>query len=202
MRIDDGIAAQAVPYVLLAWLVSAVGLFILGYMLGKSDAAEDLSAKPPVGLAVPAKLSPALKKTEKQSVPVKGGQVRVYAPEAKVRLSMPWLTDNPAKQVLAAHQVAADDHPQTVTTVLDTDTGDSQTYVTRDPLPWLARDARGEAGIYLGYKNGEPAARLLARQGVFQVKALHFGVLGSVDQPLSGPIEADWFAGAGVWARW
>lgn len=146
--------------------------------------------------------APPVKRTPKRSVPVKGGQVRVYAPEAKARLSMPWLKDDPAKQVLAAHQVPADDHPRTVTTVIDTDTGDSQTYVTRDPLPWFAWDLRGEAGVYAGLKNGEPAARLEVRQGLFQVKVLHFGGIGSVDQPLSGPLGADWFVGAGVWGYW
>lgn len=205
-----------------------LGLFAAGFVVALAVVAwrQWPASAPPVGLAVPAQPAPTVKHTPKRSVPIKGGQVRVYAPEAKARLSMPWLKDDPAKQVLAAHQVPADDHPQTVTTVIDTGTGDSQTYVTRDPLPWFAWDMRGEAGIYAGLKNGEPAVRLEVRQGVFQIKALHFGGIGSVDmsrspaagavprdtvhsghispagQPLAGPIGADWFIGAGVWASW
>ncbi|MEW6314155.1 MAG: hypothetical protein AB1513_08975, partial [Pseudomonadota bacterium] len=107
--------------------------------------------------------------------------------------------------VLESSQVPADDHPQTVTTVIDTETGETETYVKRDPLPWFAWDTHGEAGIYAGLARGSPALRLEARQGIFAVKALHAGVIASYDQLLApSPFapQGAGFVGVGVWMKW
>jgi len=158
---------------------------------------------PPVGLNVVATPAPAVKKVAVVDKPIKAKTVKVYSPSVKKSENLPVaIQDNPALDVIASNQVPADDHSQTITTLINTETGESQTFVKRDPLPWLALDSRGEAGLYMGIKNGQPAARLEVKQGVFQVKALHFGVVGTVDQPINSAIEPDYFVGAGVWARW
>lgn len=158
---------------------------------------------PPVGLNVVATPAPAVKKVPVVDKPIKTKTVKVYLPTVKKSVNLPeTIQDNPVLDVIASNQVPADDHPQTVTTVINTDTGESQTFVKRDPLPWLALDSRGEAGLYMGVKNGQPTARLEVKQGVFQVKALHFGVVGTVDQPINGAADPNYFVGAGVWARW
>jgi hypothetical protein len=157
----------------------------------------------PVGLNIPATPAPEVKKVEMVAKPIKSHTVKVYPAAVKNKIKLPEVVlDNPALEVIASSQVKADDHPQTITTLIDTDTGESQTFVKRDPLPWIAWDNRGEAGLYMGIKNSEPTVRLEAKQGLFQVKGLHFGVMGSVDQPLSGAQGTDYFVGAGAWARW
>jgi hypothetical protein len=164
---------------------------------------EPAEPVPPVNLSVPAKPAPEVKHKPKVEKPIKTKKVKVYAPEVKKDLKLPEVVqDDPALDVIASHQVKPDDHPQTVTTLLNTETGESETYVKRDPLPWLARSDRGEVGLALGFKNAEPAVRLEGRQELFQVKAVHFGVTGSVDQQLNGAEKTDWFVGVGAWYRW
>lgn len=157
----------------------------------------------PVGLQVPATPAPEVKRVPKVEKPIKAKTVKVYPAAIKNKLKLPEVVqDDPALDVIASHQVKADDHPQTVTTLINTETGESETYVKRDPLPWMAWDDRGEAGVILGLKNGEPAVRLEARQNLFQVKAVHFGGYGSVEQNLNGAHESDWMIGVGAWYRW
>jgi hypothetical protein len=145
-----------------------------------------------------------IRKVPKVKKPIKSGTIETYSSEAKGKLKLPdIIVEDEAKQVISTARVEASDNPHSVTSIVDTDTGEVQTYVRKEPLPWLAWDTKGEAGMYAGIKNGVPAVRLEAKQGVFQVKALHFGVIGSVDQPISGtPQGPDYFIGAGVWARW
>jgi len=157
----------------------------------------------PVGLNVVATPAPEVKKQPQVDKPIKAKTVKVYPAAVKNTIKLPEIIqDNPALDVIASNQVPADDHPQTITTLINTDTGESQTFVKRDPMPWLALDPHGEAGLYMGIKNGEPTARLEVKQGAFQVKALHFGVVGSVDQPISGVQGTDYFIGTGAWMRW
>lgn len=161
------------------------------------------STQTPVGLNVPATPAPEVKKVETIAKPIKSKTVKVYPATVKKKIKLPEVVlENPAMEVIASSQVKADDRPQTVTTLINTDTGESQTFVKRDPLPWLDFNKRGEAGMYMGIKNGEPTIRLEAKQNVFQVKALNFGVTASIDQPLGGAQGVDYFVGAGAWVRW
>lgn len=156
----------------------------------------------PTAVAVPASVAPEVKKAPRVSVtlPV---PVKAYAPGIKGTLKLPEsIVSDENQHVTTAARVRSSDRPQTVTTVLDATTGESRAYVKEEALPWLALDTHGEAGIYAGLKNGERAARLEVRQGLFQVKAVHFGAVASLDQPLSGPIKTDSFIGVGAWVRW
>lgn len=158
---------------------------------------------PPNNVSVPARIAPEIKRETTVATPIKAGTVQTYKPAMKAKLKLPdSVIRNDAQAVIAASQVKPNDHPQTVTTVIDAETGETETYVKEDPLPWLDWDTRGEAGLYLGLKNGETAARLEVRQGVLAIKSAHLGVIASADQPLTGPLRADYFVGAGVWMRW
>lgn len=158
---------------------------------------------PPVNVSVPAKPAPEVKHEVKIPKPIKAKTIKAYRAKVKKDLKLPEAVQNNAHlELIASNQVKPDEHSQTLSTLLNTETGETETYVRRDPLPWLASDMRGEAGIVLGLKNGEPAVRLEARQNVFQVKAVHFGVTGSVDQTLNGPAKPDWMIGVGGWYRW
>lgn len=158
----------------------------------------------PVGAATPAAPDPALRHETQTDTPVQSGTVKTYAPEVKRKLPLPpqvQADDN--KQVLGASRLPADDHPQTVTTVIDTKTGATETYVARDPLPWLAVDTSGDAGIYYGLRNGAKAFRVEARQGFIAIKAVHIGIIAGFDQPIGAMQNApDTFIGMGAWAHW
>jgi hypothetical protein len=182
--------------ILVAVLLVTYGVVFYGAFKHKQPPA-------PVGLNVVATPAPEVKKQPQIDKPIKAKTVKVYPAAVKNTIKLPEIIqDNPALDVIASNQVPADDHPQTITTLINTDTGESQTFVKRDPLPWLALDPHGEAGLYMGIKNGEPTARLEVKQGAFQVKTLHFGVIGSVDQPISGVQGTDYFIGTGAWMRW
>lgn len=188
-------------FVVFGTIIAAVLLVTYGVVF--YGAFKHKQTPAPVGLNVVATPAPEVKKQPQVDKPIKAKTVKVYPAAVKNTIKLPEIIqDNPALDVIASNQVPADDHPQTITTLINTDTGESQTFVKRDPLPWLALDPHGEAGLYMGIKNGEPTARLEVKQGAFQVKALHFGVIGSVDQPISGVQGTDYFIGTGAWMRW
>lgn len=168
------------PYVL--WAVVA-GLLI--WLVVKPE-------PQPVGVPMVAK--PALQKVQKETISAK---VSVYKPAAKKAVALPpEVKADPDKHVVAASRVVPDIHPHTVTTVLDSETGDVVTYDTKEPMPWLAPAYRGEAGIAYGIKNGVPMGRLFVRQSLIDVKRLTLGVEVTADQ------DGEVFAGVAVSYRW
>ncbi|KIO49611.1 hypothetical protein [Nitrosospira sp. NpAV] len=168
---------------------------------------SQLQPLPQVSVSTPAETAPEVEDAPKVPVVTKA-PIRVYSggKVLKKKLNLPSaVAEDPAREIIASSQAKADDHPQTITTVINTTTGDSETYIRRDPLPWLAWDTSGEVGVYAGIKNGQQAVRLQARQGIVQVKALHLGVMGSIDQAAGGASTlsgTDYFVGVGAWVKW
>lgn len=161
---------------------------------------QKINETPPVGVAVEAKPAPEVAKIDKEVVAVP--HVVAYKPEAKKKLNLPQdVQADKAKAVTSATKVKADIRPTIVTTVVDTETGETTSYTTRTKLPWVAIDTRGEAGFVLGYRSGEPTVRFEARQALFDIKAVKVGVVGSYDQPLGGG-RSDAMIGVGAWYRW
>jgi hypothetical protein len=157
----------------------------------------------PVSVAVPAVAAPAVAKTPKEETPVAFKSVPTYPKRVKSKLGLPapvQADDN--KQVIEAVQIPADNHTQTVTCLQDTQSGQTDVYVSRDPAPLIAMDHSGDAGLYVGFKNGVQTLRVEARQGFVMVKEIHFGVLGSIDQPISTPMPPSGFVGGGIWGNW
>lgn len=140
----------------------------------------------PVGIhiiATPAKQVAAI---PKHQAVVKSGTVRVYESRAKIELKLPEaIKQDDAKQVLESTRVSSDDHDQTITTVLNTETGDTETLVRREPLPWLAWDTHGGIALGAGIKDGQPTTSLEGRQNIFAIKEAHFGFRGNFDQPIN-----------------
>lgn len=112
----------------------------------------------------------------------------------------PAIKDDPLQQVIAATHVAADEHPQTVTTTINTDTGETETIIRKEPLPWVAWSDRGGVAMYAGLKSGSPTVRLQVHQELFSIKAVHFGAVASLDQSQNG--NQDSFIGIGAEYRW
>ena len=179
----------------LAWGLVAVFLLLWAAMRPEPG---------PVNVAVPAKPAPEVEKTPKVEAPVAFKAVKAYPKSVKPKLGLPadvQADDN--KVVVEASKLPADDHTQTVTTVIDLQTGEAETFFRPDPLPWVAFNYSGDAGLYLGLKDGVPTLRLAARQSFLTVKAIHLGVTGTVDQPLWNPqIPAAVFVGGGMWGNW
>lgn len=150
----------------------------------------------PVEQWTPAKPAPQLQATPKTTIaPPK---VAVFVPAAKGKLDLPpEVQADPKQHVINATVVASDDHPQTITTVIDDQTGEVQTFVRREPLPWLAAEQRGELRFDVGIKQGlARVGRLSVREDLLQVKALHAGLNASIDTDLQ------FFVGGGVGYRW
>lgn len=132
--------------------------------------------------------------------------LKTYAPKAKAAVKLPQpVQADAAAVVLQSSRIAASDRPQTVTAVLDTETGETRQYVVDEPLPWLDTTVRSDAGVYLGLKRGEPTIRAQARAQIAQVKELRLGALASADMPLNGErpgVQAEYFIGVGAWLQW
>jgi hypothetical protein len=158
----------------------------------------------PVGAAMPAAIAPEVAHETKTDTPIQSGTVKTYPKAAKRKLNLPeQVQADDTKQVLDASQLPADDHPQTVTTVIDVKTGETETFRQRDPLPLFAIDTTGEAGVFFGLRNGSMALRTEVRQSVFMIKAAHIGGIISFDQPVgSSALPPSSFIGFGLWGHW
>ena len=159
--------------------------------------------RPPVdtSVAVEAPIAAPIKKVKKRTVAVKS--VQVFSPEAKLKLSLPpAVIADETKQVTGAATVPPSERRVTVTSVLDTGTGETTIFTKPEPLPWFAVESRGEARIDMGYKwvKNIPAqvlvGRLSVRHDFVQVKGFHAGVNVAIDS------DGALFAGAGIGYRW
>jgi len=111
------------------------------------------------------------------------------------------VVNNNNEQVLAAISIPKNDlFPKTVTTVLNTDTGITTSYIKDESLPFLSLNIHGDVGIYGGIKNGTTAVRLQANQGIVDIKDIHIKATGSIDQLTNG--KTDYFVGVGAAYNW
>lgn len=158
---------------------------------------------PPVGAHVPAIPAPAVARVETVATPIKTGTVQAYKPAAKKALKLPDSIQFDSKQsVVAASTVTPSAHAYTLTTLVDTETGEIQTLQRREPLPWLARDASGRLDLLLGVTDEGPVARLSVQQNLLQIKALRLGVAAALTQHLGGTPETDWLVGLNLGTSW
>ncbi|OFZ67395.1 MAG: hypothetical protein A2V79_09290 [Betaproteobacteria bacterium RBG_16_56_24] len=124
-----------------------------------------------VGEHVPAKVAPQVKIIPKVEIQPKN--VKVYTPKAKTKLDLPEAVKNDQNiHVIEATRVEPNDHPGTVTTVLDERTGETQTFYRREPLPWFALKKTGAIG--LSYDAITGLRTLSIRQDILQIKQLYF----------------------------
>lgn len=189
---------EAHPGWVLALLVLA--LYLVGERVWQAFAPAD---RPPVGAYVPAMPAPAVARVETVATPIRSGTVRTLAPAAKARLELPVaIQAAPEKQVIAASTVPPDNHAYTLTTLIDTETGEVQTLQRREPLPWLGRDASGRLDMTLAQTDEGPVARLSATQNLLRVKAWSLGVSGAVTQHLGGRTDTDWLVGINLGTSW
>jgi hypothetical protein len=145
-----------------------------------------LIQKIPIGVPTTAHAAPQLSSAPIAPAKVATCTVEAYTAPAKVRehlLPKP-IADSPKQAIVASSRIEPDDHPETVTATIDTDTGQAVQSVVREPLPWLAAETKREASVDLLEKTSGPVIRIQARQDLFQVKALHFHVAAYADAPV------------------
>lgn len=176
--------------------VSAL-LIVIGFGIHLYNKVPDYAGK--VEIAKPA---PEVAKVPMVDVPVKIVKVYVGGVKLKEKLILPKLViADDKQQVIASSKIEPSDNPHTVTTVINTDTGASETYVRTDPLPWLAYRSSGGVGVYYGLKGGEQAVRIQVRQDIIQIKSIRLNVIGSVDRTMATG-QTSTFIGAGAEYRW
>jgi hypothetical protein len=152
--------------------------------------------------AVVATASPIVKDEPVAQVEIKT-PVKVFKNSHKIKqkAKLPEsVIQNENAHVLTAISIDKDKFDKTVTTVLDTDTGITTSYVKNEPLPWLSLNLHGDVGLYGGIKNGTTAVRLQANQGIIDIKDIHIKATGSIDQNLNG--KTDYFVGIGAAYNW
>jgi hypothetical protein len=183
------------------WLLGAIGIggvLILAGWVAFVALTAILKKDEQVGAHVEAQPAPEVKKAPKKKVTVKA-PVTVYR-GGVARLKLPPEAQTPNTEVIAATQVRGSDRPQIVTTTIDTDTGESQTFTRLDPYPWFAIETRGEARLAIGMKLRDGRAEQVVRMGVgydvVRVKALTAGVQGTLDS------DGEGFIGLSVAYRW
>jgi hypothetical protein len=148
----------------------------------------------PIGQPQEATKAPEVAKVAKE--PIKPTKVLVYGRDAKQKTDIPQAAKkDPAVAILDSSTIPASDHSQTVTEVLNTTTGDTITYRTIDPYPWLAMESEKRFTAAYGIKNqGVKVFRFQYAHELVQVKALHGGPMVTLD--------TDGQAFAGIAVRW
>lgn len=150
--------------------------------------ADRLKPDPVVNVAAP--LPPAKEVRTVEKIIERPKIVYVYPDKVKDDLGLPQdVQQDAGKKVVATGKLEAEERDYTLSSVLDIQTGQSEVYARPDPLPLIGPGRQGAIGVAYGIKNGEPVARVYARHDLIQIKALHAGAIGMVDQ------DSEWFAG-------
>ena len=149
----------------------------------------------PPGIHVPATPAPELKREE--TVPVQvAAPVQAYKPPVKKKLKLPPAVQADAAQhVVASTRTPNDERQHTVTTVLDSSTGEFTSYDRAEPLPWVAVNTTTHLAAYYGLKNSEQTLRLQAQQELLRIKALRIEAAASADITRG---DVDTFIGVGA----
>jgi len=124
--------------------------------------------------------------------------VVVAKPGAKKKLDLPpEIQADPKKHVTTAVIIPSNERPQSVVSIFNESTGTTDMLTQRLAYPWLAIEQRGQ--LWLGYgltPGGDRVGRILIREDLLQIKAMHLGMNASIDT------DGAWFAGVGVAYRW
>lgn len=126
----------------------------------------------PTNVHLPAKPAPQV--ARETTVPVVIDKpVQVYRPDVKRKLKLPDAVQaDPAQHVVASSRTVPDERPHTITTVLDTSTGEFTTLDRAEPLPWIEISARRHYGAYIGALNSEQAIAVTARHEALRIKGV------------------------------
>jgi hypothetical protein len=135
----------------------------------------------PVGVTVSATKAPEIAKSAK--IEITPAKVQVYPQKVKLAMALPeTVKADKAIAVLDSSKLPMNLHPQTITTTLNTTTGETATVVTVDPYPWLAAENRREFRVDYGIRyDGRAVARMSFTDDLIQIKAIHLGAKADLD---------------------
>lgn len=150
--------------------------------------------------SLPSVLAPSSKELAKEETKrLNCRPVLVYRDKVEKKLGLPDIvTKDQDKHVVASSPAPASDYPHTMTAVYDDKVGNIDMFLRQDPLPWLAFNRRGAVGVAYGFKDGASGfvTRAYGRMDLLQVKRLHAGIMGDVDN------AGGWYVGGFVEGRW
>lgn len=169
--------------------------FVLGLLVAAGICAW-MALKP----SLPSVLAPVAKELAKEKPTLLTCKpILVYRDAVEKKLGLPDIVKRDAsKHVVASSRVAPSDYPHTVTAVYDDRSGGVDMFARQDPLPWLAFNRRGALGVAYGFKGDHDGAvaRVYGRLDLLQVKRLHAGLLGDIDN------AGGWYGGGFAEVRW
>lgn len=175
------------------WLITGLIGLVIGALGMKwwdaghlSIVTRTLLQKVPVSVPVAAHVAPQIASAPVAPVKVQTCTVQAYKAPAKVRahlLPKP-VADDPKQVIVASSTVAPDDHPETITATVDTQTGQAVQSVVREPYAPVAEDFRRELSVDLAEKFGGPVARLQVRQDIVQLFGAHVHLMAGADVPV------------------
>jgi hypothetical protein len=142
-------------------------------------------------------VNPVVSTETKVVAPIK--TIKVYKASTKKKLGLPQIVVSaPTVQVTDSSLVKSQENPQVVTQVVDTETGETQVYVSNAPLPWFATEERGSISLAYGIKlpTAQLVGRLTVREDLLQIKGIHLGVTATADT------DGQAFAGGSASYRW
>lgn len=179
------------------------GLIVAGSIIALVGGLLLSNRTPPLQHEV-AKPAPVLSAMPKVQTPIKTQTIKARPQAAKKALHLPEeIADDPVKVVIDSAIVKASRSDTLVTTLLDTDTGETMMLEAKRPRPWLASATDGSLWLGVGIKNGQQQVmRADLEQGLFTVKAVTVSLRGTVDVPYVTPGKPDWFAGVGLRVEW
>ena len=119
---------------------------------------------------------------------IKPAKVIVYAPAAKVKTNIPDPDkSDPHAFVIGSTAIAASEQPQIATSVFNFNTGETKTYVSKEPAPLIQIEKKYEIKASYGMKTGSGIiTRISFSDDFIQLRSFHLGANSSIDSDGEG----------------
>jgi len=99
----------------------------------------------------------------------------------------PSISDNPDKEITASATVKPSEHTTTVLSVLDKETGKSEIFTRKEPLPFYELSMKGRIGTRYLYTNlSEAQVVTFAEMEVLRVSSAHISLYGESGLTVAG----------------
>ena len=175
-------------------LCAILAALFLGIVIGAMLCSKNSA---PAGEWKQAKQDNRVKGEPTQTIKPKDCKVVVIAGAAKEKLELPLeIKQDTTTHITSAVTIPSEERQQSVVTLFNETTGRTDTYTQTLQYPLLAIEQRGQLWLGYGMTRSGQVGRILFREDLLQVKALHLGMNATVDT------DGAWFAGVGVGYRW
>ena len=119
---------------------------------------------------------------------IKPAKVIVYAPAAKVKTHIPDPEkSDPNAFVIGATAIPASNQDQIATSVFNFNTGETKTFISKEPAPLIQIEKQYEIRASYGMKTGSGVVtRISFSDDLMQVKSFHLGADAAIDSDGEG----------------